>query len=501
MAMRSSVSAAWPEHCERFEGQLTWMYLDTKLKVTTGTGNLIDTIAAAQAAGPWYKKDGTRASAAEVATEWRRVKALTSLAKQSGWAYQSSARLNLKTARVRELFRTTTAKFWSELVRRWPVIDNAPADAQLAALDLAWQNGYRFLDLKQPDGSWTWPNMRAAWLKADWAKAATAVPGTGARADSRKRLFRNASTVIRLGLDKGRLWDDQTPKETDVILFPGETPYVSRAKVPYYRDGKLIGYTCSCVAKSLPMVEMYMLMQGLIQQNIDIAQLGWRGDVDASAGTHDEGGCADTWGQWSTAHIDAWRLCGWTMQRRDLAGVDTHAHGWPYGCPHLAPAAVLQKNDWDRRDAGLQGSGQVVGRWPIDDWQTAYTKRMREIMAFADDIAAKTAANLDARFTKIEKLLAGVPAAVWAADVIPNAGLTSNTKNETLAAKSALVEVFREIQAARGQVGVVDEKVVGVDEKVGAVADQVVVIAEVAEQVRPAAAPTNQPTPDDEQGQ
>src|SRR4051812_46090106 len=51
------------------------------------------------------------------------------------------------------------------------------------------------------------------------------------------------------------------------------------------------GWTCSCVATSLPLVEAEMLARNLISHNIDVFQYGYRGDVSASAGTHAGGGC------------------------------------------------------------------------------------------------------------------------------------------------------------------------------------------------------------------
>jgi len=441
--MRASVAAAWPAHVDHYEGTLTWMYLDTKLKVTTGVGNLIDSIAAAQAAGPWFKPDGTQATDAEVATEWKRVKALTSLAKQSGWAYRTSARLNLTPTRVAELLSTTTDRFWAELVQRWPVLDAAPADAQLAGLDLAWQNGYAFLELKTGT-SWTWPNMRAAWTAADWTKAAAAVPGTGERADARKRLFRNAAQVVALGLDRNVLWDTTTPTAPTTVLALGEEPYVAQAKVAFRG-----GWTCSCVAKSLPMVENYMLMKGLIQFNIDIFQLGYNGGgVAASAGTHDAGGCTDV-GQYSDAQIQAWRECGWTMQHRTPAqGFSHHAHGWPLGCPHMSAGARSQATQWANGTNGLASYGRITGKYPIDNWQTAYTKRSAEIMGFKDDVAELAA----------KKVLAALPApakvptakeiaqAVLNLDEVPNT-FTSNADNKSVSPKTALSTLGSESQA------------------------------------------------------
>lgn len=72
------------------------------------------------------------------------------------------------------------------------------------------------------------------------------------------------------------------------------------------------GWTCSCVATSLLLVEQDMIRKGLSKQSIDIFQLGYRGDVTASAGTHDAGGCTDV-AQRSPKHIKVWREC---RQRR-----------------------------------------------------------------------------------------------------------------------------------------------------------------------------------------
>lgn len=234
--MRDSVAQAWPAHVKLYEGQLTWMYLDTKYKVTTGTGNLIDTIAAAQAL-PWYKKDGSRATDVEVTTEWRYIKSRTDLAKRSGWAYQSIASLHLKADTVDRLLTETTARFWAEFEKRWPKAGDWPADAQLASLDLIWQNGYGFTDLKS-GSSYVWPNMRAAFGDEDWTRAASAVPGTGTRADHRKRLFRNAASVIKLGASRATLWDTKVPTPPAPTLSSAEElPIMAAAtKNVYFRN-------------------------------------------------------------------------------------------------------------------------------------------------------------------------------------------------------------------------------------------------------------------------
>jgi len=178
-------------------------------------------------------------------------------------------------------------------------------------------------------------------------------------------------------------------------------------------------------------VELDMLQRGLITQSIDIYQLGYRTDVQASANTHAAGGCTDV-GQYHTNQITVWREWGWTMQRRDLKNVKTHAHGWPYRCGHLAPAAIKQENDWDRKDAGLVGSAKVVGMWPIKPWYIAMEEKMASVLDAAKQQIAIQVLNQD--------------------DEISNAGqlFTDNPANPYVSlhtAQEQLMKAVREIQA------------------------------------------------------
>ncbi len=200
------------------------------------------------------------------------------------------------------------------------------------------------------------------------------------------------------------------------------------------------GRTCSCVALALPWVELDMKKRGLIVSHIDIYQLGYRSSVGASnvpgvGNTHAGGGCTDV-GQYHPKQIECWRDWGWTMQARFLTNPDgspivPHAHGWPYKCPHLAPAAELQERNWDQKDAGLSGDAKVVGQWPVLPWRDAFR---RNVMGMLDDLTDEIAAKVA---TKIGPTLA---AAVWDADVIPNVWGDAST-NANVRAKSALTEI------------------------------------------------------------
>jgi hypothetical protein len=158
------------------------------------------------------------------------------------------------------------------------------------------------------------------------------------------------------------------------------------------------GYTCSCVATSLPLLELVMLINGNISNSLDLYQLGWRNDVSASAGTHSQGGCTDI-GQLSDECLAIERKYGWTFQHRTPAqGFSPHAHGWPNGCGHLAPSAQYQQLAWNNGRDGLVSNGPITGPGPkgtdTPHWTEGVRLMERQIMAFKDDVASEVAARI-----------------------------------------------------------------------------------------------------------
>lgn len=192
--MHASVRTALPAVCKRFEGRLSTMFLDTKGLVTTGTGNLIDTVKAAQAL-PWLTKDNKPASNAQVQAEWKQIKARQSIKGLGGYAYVKYATLHLAEPTIDKLLFNKTDEFWSTLSRTVKDVESFPADAQLALLDLAWQNGPAFLS--------TWNDTRKSVLAMDFANTTVLTSSLKAspRTTFRVRLFKNAATVLRLDLD------------------------------------------------------------------------------------------------------------------------------------------------------------------------------------------------------------------------------------------------------------------------------------------------------------
>jgi len=182
-----SVRDVWLAYSEPLESRVSWMYLDVFGYVTTGVGNLIDTVEQAQRL-PWTL-DGTVATPAEIGYEWHRVKA-----KAPGQiAANYRGRLRLSDTAI-------DAMVWRQfdlnvrmLVGRFPDFAAWPADAQLGIMSLAWAVGA---------GLTEWPKFCAACTGRDWRTAATESvinstrnKGVIPRNNAQRRLFDNAAAV------------------------------------------------------------------------------------------------------------------------------------------------------------------------------------------------------------------------------------------------------------------------------------------------------------------
>lgn len=216
MNLRRSVAAAFTAFTGPFEGYCTWMYLDTKGLVTTGMGNLIDTIADAQAL-PWRTASNQPASPAQIAAEWRQIKARQSAKNLGGYAFEKWATLHLEHAAIDRLVAVKMAAFAATIEAAYPTFGTAPADAQLAWMDMGWNYGPAFMDKKKSNGSYEWPSFRAAVRVSNWVHAAAAVPVTR-RGRARSHLFLNAASVVALGVDPDILWLDRAPVKPDPIF-------------------------------------------------------------------------------------------------------------------------------------------------------------------------------------------------------------------------------------------------------------------------------------------
>lgn len=187
----------------KYEGYLSFMYLDVKGLVTTGMGNLIDPIDTALGL-PWvHKSDGSPASQDEIVAEWNTVKNRTDLASHGGGSFSSVTSLKLNDDSIQNLIVSRAESDEAYLKDRFSDWDSWPADAQLGVLSMAWAMGPGF----------HFPKFEAAAIAQDWETAAkeshidtTGNPGVIPRNADNLTLFENAAAVAQSKADPSILY-------------------------------------------------------------------------------------------------------------------------------------------------------------------------------------------------------------------------------------------------------------------------------------------------------
>lgn len=406
--MRAAVVKAWPAMADLYEGRCWWMYLDTKRLVTTGLGILLETVGEAQTYVWRRVSDAGEATDAEVAAEYARVRKLTALAKLGGFAYRPSAKLRLSDAQIDAGLWETTNRFWARLAEHWPRLELWPADAQLAALDLIWQNGPDLTEVKRL-GLYVWPNMRAAFHAQDWERAAAAVPGSGPRAERRAKLFRNAAEVARLGLDREKLWDKTTP--TPEPLAPVNPPEPGRrAPNAGRRDEWVLVDPSGAIVPGSKRDGIHWVTTRAREMHLEagrlfaaagggkppaITQGGKRPATRYSAGTHGREAIDYATGTWSSRRAKLWELCLWQVgfaswRRSRIAALwEAHTHALPKGgdLSDDADGQVKQfyngHNALAGRSAGTYARIRElgVGRWTWEDYLSTFGVDLSQLEA------------------------------------------------------------------------------------------------------------------------
>lgn len=164
-----------------------------------------------------------------------------------------------------------------------------------------------------------------------------------------------------------------SPASSSKIRIP--TIHESDAPVQIdLRGGSGLG--CICMKLTLPLVEEEMLRRGLIKNCIDYYQFGYRGDVAASAGTHDWGGVVDCEQGITKPQREVWAMFGWMMAPRTVSWGwnqpnNEHGHGGMYGCNHRSPILAKQVKDMMAGYNGLVSNRYVDWVKPTQTWQDA----------------------------------------------------------------------------------------------------------------------------------
>ncbi len=145
-----------------FEGNISYMYVDTKGFVTVGVGNMLPNARAAQALAFVNRATRNAATDREIATDFQKVAAQPK-ARPARW-YRQFTTLDLPDVEINRLFQQRIEEFRGQLRRAYSKYDTYPDGAQLAMLDMAFNLGVGALKNK-------WPKLNEAIDKLDWAAA------------------------------------------------------------------------------------------------------------------------------------------------------------------------------------------------------------------------------------------------------------------------------------------------------------------------------------------
>jgi hypothetical protein len=208
--MLPSVQSAFPTFSARFEGRVSYMYLDVKGLVTVGVGNLIDPVELAQALPfrfknrPGIGNPGSPATPDQIGAEWQTLKNDPSLDTKTFSHFDPITSLELSDDSIDALIvdRLTKNEGFLKCQPWFQGFDNWPADAQLGLLSMAWAMG--------PAGPGGFPNFRAACQKLDFNTAAAECkmneagnPGLVPRNQANFTLFSNAAIVVASAATSG----------------------------------------------------------------------------------------------------------------------------------------------------------------------------------------------------------------------------------------------------------------------------------------------------------
>jgi GH24 family phage-related lysozyme (muramidase) len=199
--MHPATSAAWYDFIRRYEGEVAFMYLDTKGLVTVGIGNLIDPVALAlplpfqfKAQNELGRPAGRAATRAEIEAEWSCLESnpnRRALISGGHRACEPVTNLELSPENRRQLFETKSAANERQLIAQFPDFQVWPADAQLGLLAMAWGLGAAFPE--------RWPKFSAACRQRDFAGASAESTIRDWRAErniASCTLFSNAAAVL-----------------------------------------------------------------------------------------------------------------------------------------------------------------------------------------------------------------------------------------------------------------------------------------------------------------
>ena len=155
MIVDPRVRASWAAYSTPLEGCVPHLYLDNTGLVTVAIGALVNSPSAAASLTGWDNPDG-------VVADWARVNAMPPGLVASRYAAPGCPRLTPEGIAAVTALRLDQAA--DQLARSFPDFFGWPAEAQAAALSLAWACG----------AGWpaSWPHLAASCRAGDWQAAA-----------------------------------------------------------------------------------------------------------------------------------------------------------------------------------------------------------------------------------------------------------------------------------------------------------------------------------------
>lgn len=218
--MHTSVKEAFYGFTEKFEGAIPWMYLDIKGLVTVAVGNLVDPISLVVNL-PFIKMNTLLpATKDEIIAEWHLIKSNTQLAKKGHKAAEKLAKLRMTTEGMSNLVNFRLSQNEAYLRKRFPKLDEWPADAQLALFSMAWAMGpaFKFTTLEKALNAGKFDVYDANGRHLCWMND-TNNPGLRPRNIANVKLFENAAKVMKNNLD------------ISVLHYPSPVKIVEETKV------------------------------------------------------------------------------------------------------------------------------------------------------------------------------------------------------------------------------------------------------------------------------
>lgn len=127
-----------------YEGNIPYMYLDVNGNVTVGVGNLLSTVADAQAL-PFYKNDGTAATDVDIKKAFNIVAGSSYGQMVVASDFESLTTIRMKQDDIDKLANNRLSEFKKELRSAYPNFDEYPAKVKAALFDMIFNLGSKKL--------------------------------------------------------------------------------------------------------------------------------------------------------------------------------------------------------------------------------------------------------------------------------------------------------------------------------------------------------------------